>query len=144
MMTKKTEADRSAIMRAVKSVDTEPEMAVRRLVHRLGYRFRLHRKSLPGTPDLVSPRLRKVVFVNGCFWHGHNCARGGRTPKSNRDYWAAKIERNRERDQFNRDLLRALGWEVFIAWECRVKGAALKDELRAFLASPGDAGEPSD
>jgi DNA mismatch endonuclease, patch repair protein len=140
MKTKKTEIDRSAIMRAVKSADTEPEMAVRRLAHSLGYRFRLHHKSLPGKPDLVFPRLRKVVFVHGCFWHGHNCARGDRTPKSNRDYWIAKIARNRERDQVNQALLRAQGWEIFIAWECRVKSLELKDELRVFLASPSDAG----
>jgi DNA mismatch endonuclease (patch repair protein) len=128
-------------MRSVKSTDTKPEMAVRRLAHHLGYRFRLHRKSLPGTPDLVFPRLRKVVLVHGCFWHGHNCARGDRTPKNNRDYWVAKIARNRERDQRNRALLRAQGWQVFDAWECHVRGANFKDNLRAFLATPGEAGE---
>lgn len=143
MTTKKTQVDRSAIMRSVKSVDTGPEIAVRRLAHRLGYRFRLHRKSLPGTPDLVFPRLRKVVFVHGCFWHGHNCARGDRTPKSNRDYWVAKIARNRERDRRNRALLHDQGWGVFIAWECQLRGAAFKDDLRAFLAMPGDAGQHS-
>lgn len=135
MMTRKTQADRSAIMRSVKSVDTKPEVAVRRLAHRLGYRFRLHSKSLPGTPDLVFPRLRKVVFVHGCFWHGHNCVRGARTPKNNRDYWIAKIARNRERDQRNQALLQEEGWEVFNAWECRIGKAQFEDELEDFLAS---------
>ena len=130
-------------MRSVKSADTKPEMAVRRLVHRLGYRFRLHRKSLPGTPDLVFPRLRKVVLIHGCFWHGHNCARGDRTPKTNRDYWIAKIARNRERDEVNRTLLVNQGWEVYVAWECRIKGIELEEELKAFLASNCDADEHS-
>ena len=139
MKTKKTEAVRSAIMRSVKSTNTKPEMVVRRLAHRLGFRFRLHRKSLPGTPDLVFPRLRKVVFVHGCFWHGHGCARGARTPKDNRDYWVAKIARNRERDESNCALLRARGWGVYIVWECRIKNIDLEDKLRSFLASIGDA-----
>ena len=135
MKTKKTKADRSAIMRSVKSTDTKPEMAVRRLAHRLGYRFRLHCKSLPGSPDLVFTRLRKVVFVHGCFWHGHSCARGNRTPKNNRDYWVAKIARNRERDKTNRALLRAQGWGVYIVWECRIRDTNLEEKLRLFLGS---------
>jgi len=135
MKTKQSEVDRSAIMRSVKSRDTKPEMAVRQFVHRLGYRFRLHRKDLPGTPDLVFPRLRKVVFVHGCFWHGHNCVRGDRMPKSNSDYWFAKISRNRERDNQNQALLRAYGWEVFVAWECQIKSLQAKTELKAFLES---------
>lgn len=142
-MTEKNKADRSAIMRSVKSANTKPEMLVRRIVHRLGYRFRLHYKSLPGTPDLVFPRLRKVVFVHGCFWHGHSCARGARTPKSNRNYWVAKIARNRVRDQLNAALLIAQGWEVYIAWECRISGLEFEDELRAFLASTGAAADAS-
>jgi DNA mismatch endonuclease, patch repair protein len=132
---KRTEVNRSAIMRSVKSRDTKPEMAVRRFVHHLGYRFRLHRKSLPGTPDLVFPRLRKVVFVHGCFWHGHTCARGDRIPKNNRDYWTAKIAWNRERDQLNRTLLQAQGWEVYVSWECQIKSLQAKEELKAFLES---------
>jgi DNA mismatch endonuclease (patch repair protein) len=136
MKTKKTEMTRSAIMRSVKSRDTKPEMAVRQFLHRLGYRFRLHRKDLPGTPDLVFPRLKKVVFVHGCFWHGHNCARGNRIPKSNRDYWLAKISRNRERDKLNRALLQAQGWGIYIAWECQIKSLQAIRELGAFLESP--------
>jgi DNA mismatch endonuclease (patch repair protein) len=143
MMNKKTEADRSAIMRSVKSADTKPEMAVRSLVHRLGYRFRLHRKSLPGTPDLVFPRLKKAIFVHGCFWHGHSCTRGNRIPKNNRDYWVRKIERNRERDLLNRALLDAQGWGVYIAWECRIKGSELGEELREFLGAHHEVGDLS-
>jgi DNA mismatch endonuclease, patch repair protein len=85
-------------MRAVKGSDTAPEMMVRSLAHRMGYRFRLHRKDLPGKPDIVFPKLCKVVFVNGCFWHGHNCARGARAPKANAEYWRTKITRNSLRD----------------------------------------------
>lgn len=113
--------DRSAIMRAVKSKDTTPELLVRRLVHSLGFRFRLHRRDLPGNPDLTFPRLQRVIFVNGCFWHGHDCARGARIPKANRSYWTAKINRNRERDVRTRKELRALGWKVLVVWECETK-----------------------
>ena len=137
MKNKQTEVDRSAIMRSVRSKDTEPEMAVRRFVHRLGYRFRLHNKSLPGTPDLVFPRLRKVVFVHGCFWHGHGCARGSRIPKSNREYWIAKIARNRERDQLNLTKLETQGWEVCIVWECQIRNLQAQEELIAFLGAFG-------
>ena len=124
-------------MRSVRSKDTEPEMAVRRFVHRLGYRFRLHNKSLPGTPDLVFTRLRKIIFVHGCFWHGHGCARGNRMPKSNRDYWNAKITRNRERDQLNLTKLEALGWEAWIVWECQINSLQVQGALVAFLESFG-------
>jgi DNA mismatch endonuclease (patch repair protein) len=139
MKIKQTEANRSAIMRSVKSKNTGPEMAIRRFVHSLGYRFRLHRKSLPGSPDIVFPRLKKVVFVNGCFWHGHKCARGDRTPKNNHDYWISKIARNRERDQLNRNQLQKQGWEVFIVWECQIKSPQVKEELKAFLESVDQA-----
>lgn len=88
-------------MRAVKSKDTKPERIVRRLVHSLGYRFRLHRKDLPGVPDLVFPRLHKVIYVHGCFWHGHDCKRGARPPKENAECWREKIARNRKRDVFH-------------------------------------------
>ena len=85
-------------MRAVKSHDTKPELLVRRAIHCMGYRYRLHRKDLPGKPDVVFPSRKKIIFVHGCFWHGHDCARGARMPKSNRSYWVSKISRNRERD----------------------------------------------
>lgn len=135
MKNKQSDIHRSDIMRSVKSRDTTPEMIVRRFLHRLGYRFRLHRKDLAGTPDLVLPRMKMVVFVHGCFWHGHNCARGGRLPKSNRDYWIAKITRNRERDQLNRALLQAEGWKVCTVWECEIKNLQKMRELAAFLKS---------
>ena len=109
--------ERSVQMRLVRSKDTKPEMFVRRLVHRLGYRYRLHRADLPGKPDLVFPARRKVIQVNGCFWHGHNC-RLGRMPKSSLDYWQKKIARNQERDRKTISSLRGLGWKCLTIWEC--------------------------
>jgi len=125
---------RSRTMRAVKSRDTRPEMIVRRMAHALGKRFRLHRDDLPGKPDLTFPRLRKVIFVHGCFWHGHDCKRGDRQPKNNAEYWAAKIARNKARDQRSLDALRALGWQVLVIWECQIKDReALRRRLMDFL-----------
>ena len=116
-----SQRERSAIMRAVKSIDTKPELLVRRLTHALGYRYRLHRADLPGKPDLVFSSRRKVIFVHGCFWHGHNCPRGARTPKSNTDYWLRKITRNQARDQANLEALNHQGWDTLIVWECQTK-----------------------
>ena len=125
---------RSAVMRQVKGKNTSPELKVRRLLHRLGARFRLHRKDLPGAPDIVLPGRRLAIFVHGCFWHGHDCARGARTPKQNRDYWLGKIGRNRERDVVSRAALVALGWRVETIWECELKDAGvLDDRLRRLL-----------
>ncbi|MGC1782069.1 MAG: very short patch repair endonuclease [Acidobacteriaceae bacterium] len=112
---------RSRIMRAVKGKDTKPELVVRHLAYAMGYRYRLHRKDLPGKPDLVFPKLRKVIFVHGCFWHGHNCARGSRIPVQNREYWLEKIGRNRERDHGTIAALTELGWKITVLWECEVK-----------------------
>lgn len=112
---------RSRIMRAVKGRDTAPEMVVRRLAHRMGYRFRVCRKDLPGHPDIVFPRLRKVIFVHGCFWHGHDCARGARVPKENRAYWVKKVSGNRARDQKNLERLAAAGWKALVVWECTTR-----------------------
>jgi DNA mismatch endonuclease (patch repair protein) len=112
---------RSRIMRAVKATDTSPEMTVRRLVHAMGYRYRLHREGLPGKPDLVFPRLRKVIFVHGCFWHGHNCPRGARMPVRNKQYWEAKIARNVARDKRELRRLRSLGWKCLVIWECQIR-----------------------
>jgi DNA mismatch endonuclease (patch repair protein) len=128
-------AERSRIMAAVKSKDTTPELLVRRLVHSLGHRYRLHVRSLPGTPDLVFPRLRKVINVNGCFWHMHNCGRS-RIPSSRRDYWIAKIERNAARDKRTHRELRKLGWQVLVLWECQIKPSReewLRRRIAAFL-----------
>lgn len=115
---KETAEARSRMMRAVKGRDTAPEMIVRRLAHRMGYRFRVCRKDLPGSPDMVFPRLHKIIFVHGCFWHGHDCARGARVPKANRVYWLKKIAGNQMRDQKNLEKLAAAGWKTFIVWEC--------------------------
>jgi DNA mismatch endonuclease (patch repair protein) len=127
-------AKRSAVMRRVKGRDTTPELTVRRALTRLGARFRLHRKDLPGAPDVVLPGRRLVLFVHGCFWHGHDCARGARVPKQNRDYWTAKVARNRARDAANRAALDGAGWRVETLWECELKDlAALEERLRALL-----------
>lgn len=102
----------SEIMRVVKAKDTSPELVVKRIIYALGCRFRLHRRDLPGKPDLVFIRHRKVIFVHGCFWHGHDCPRGPREPKTNTEYWHSKIARNRERDIENAARLAALGWRT--------------------------------
>lgn len=109
---------RSENMRRIRSTDTEPEMAVRSLVHRLGYRFRLHRGDLPGHPDLVFPSLRKVIFVHGCFWHQHRRCADGRLPRSRESYWIPKLESNRERDKKHKTKLRGLGWRILVVWDC--------------------------
>jgi DNA mismatch endonuclease (patch repair protein) len=129
-------AIRRRTMQAVKSKDTAPELTVRRMAHRMGYRFRLHRKDLPGKPDLAFPKLHKVLFVHGCFWHGHNCARGARVPVQNRDYWIEKIARNKERDIRARAALKAIGWSSLALWECQLKDAdAARNIIRRFLES---------
>jgi DNA mismatch endonuclease (patch repair protein) len=119
-----TAETRSAVMRRVKSRDTTPERTVRRLLWRLGARYRLDRRDLPGRPDIVLAGRRLVIFVHGCFWHGHDCARGARVPKANRDYWLTKIGRNRARDTETSARLEALGWRVEVIWECELKDAA--------------------
>lgn len=130
-------AKRSWIMRQVRSTNTAPEMFVRSLAHRLGYRYRLHRRDLPGTPDLVFPSRRKVVFVHGCFWHGHTCTRGKRLPKANADYWRTKIARNQARDEDSRGRLLDLGWESLVLWECQLQAnGALERSLISFLGQP--------
>ena len=115
---------RSAVMRAVKSRDTAPELKVRRAAHALGLRFRLGRSDLPGKPDLVFPSRRIALFVHGCFWHGHDCARGARMPHTSRTYWQAKIARNMERDAASLASLRKLDWKPAVIWECETKDAA--------------------
>ena len=112
---------RSRIMRAVKWRDTGPEMLVRRLVFNMGYRYRLHCADLPGKPDLVFAGRHKIIFVHGCFWHGHDCQRGARKPKQNAAYWLAKINSNRDRDEVTLEALNKLGWRTLIIWECELK-----------------------
>lgn len=124
-------------MRAIGSRNTAPELLVRRSLHRLGYRFRLHAHALPGKPDIVFRARRKAIFVHGCFWHGHDCARGARVPKSNTPYWLAKIARNRARDARVQGELEALGWDSLTLWECEIRDAgALAEKLAAFLGPP--------
>ena len=113
---------RSSIMRAVKSKDTKPEITLRKALHALGLRYRLNVRALPGKPDLVFPKYRTVIFVHGCFWHGHDCKRGARVPKTNRAYWVEKINRNRSRDAKNERNLAAIGWRTIVIWECEVSG----------------------
>ena len=120
-------------MARVRATNTRPEIAVRRLVHGLGYRFRLHRRDLPGTPDLVLPRYRAVVFVHGCFWHQHTCRRGRRRPSSNQAYWGPKLARNVARDASAKRALEAMGWRVLTIWECEVRAADLDDRIDQFL-----------
>lgn len=120
-------------MQAVRTKDTGPERAVRSLLHQLGFRFRLHRRDLPGTPDIVLPGRRAAIFVHGCYWHGHGC-RIGRLPKSRLDYWQDKIEGNRRRDRRTAEALAALGWRVLAVWQCEIKNeAALSEKLQDFL-----------
>ena len=123
-------------MRAIRSKDTKPELVIRRLVHGMGYRYRLHRHDLPGRPDLVFPGRRKVLFVHGCFWHSHPDPRCKRShhPKTNPSYWTAKLKRNQERDRENRARLLELGWQVLVIWECEVEaGVGLADRISEFL-----------
>ncbi len=121
-------------MRRVKGRDTGPERVVRKALTTLGARYRLHRKDLPGNPDVVMPGRRLALFVHGCFWHGHDCARGARVPKQNRDYWVGKVGRNVARDARSRDAMAALGWRVETIWACELKDAAgLLERLRALL-----------
>jgi DNA mismatch endonuclease (patch repair protein) len=129
-----TAETRSRIMRAVKGRDTRPEMIVRRLLHSLGYRYRLHRGDLPGKPDIAFPARRKVVFVHGCFWHGHACARGARSPKTNTSYWSRKITSNVARDRENFKKLKNIGWSSLILWECELTDRNdVEVTLRRFL-----------
>lgn len=128
-----TPADRSALMRRIQGKNTGPELAVRSILHRLGYRFRLHRSDLPGRPDIVLPKHRKAILVHGCFWHGHTCRLGAK-PKSNEAYWLPKIARNRARDARNLEALASLGWKVLELWECEIRrGESLEDRISAFM-----------
>ena len=133
--------NRSENMRRIRSKDTVPELTVRRLAYGLGYRYRLHRKDIPGNPDLVFPSRRKVVFIHGCFWHQHPACREGRPPKSNSAYWIPKLNRNLERDKKVRTELLAAGWDVLVIWECETGDhEALRQVLLAFLGPPSSRG----
>jgi len=133
-MDKLSQASRSENMRRIRSTGMKPELAVRSIAHRMGYRFRLHAKDLPGKPDLVFRSRRKVIFVDGCFWHGHDCKEGRRVPKSNVEYWLKKIARNKQRDAEARTMLEATGWRVLVIWECE-RREQVRDKLRSFLGT---------
>jgi DNA mismatch endonuclease (patch repair protein) len=135
-MDKISVAERSVNMRAIRSKGMKPEIAVRRLAHSMGYRFRLHRKDLPGKPDMVFPSRRAVIFVHGCFWHQHPdpYCKDARLPKSNKDYWWPKLSRNQTRDAEHEAALKTQGWRVLVIWECQTMDeAALKNLLKSFL-----------
>ena len=136
-MDRLTPDHRSENMRQIRGKDTAPELAVRKLCREIGFPgYRIHRKDLPGKPDLAWIGRKHAVFVHGCFWHGHHCAEGARKPKSNRDYWIPKIERNRQRDTENIVALRAAGWNVFVVWECEInEKVRLAKKLQRFLAT---------
>lgn len=116
-----TPEQRHYCMSSIRGKDTKPELLVRRLMHALGYRYRLHVAALPGSPDIVFPSRRKVIFVHGCFWHRHRCHLGQVSPRTRREFWHQKFERNRQRDIVNRRRLRRQGWDVLMVWECQTK-----------------------
>lgn len=136
-MDKLTPGRRSENMRKIRGKDTAPELAVRKLCREIGFSgYRIHRKDLPGKPDLAWIGRKLVVFVHGCFWHGHSCAEGVRKPKSNCDYWIPKINRNKQRDAENFVGLQAAGWNILIVWECEIKEKArLSEKLQQFLVA---------
>ncbi|MEO5375536.1 MAG: DNA mismatch endonuclease Vsr [Alphaproteobacteria bacterium] len=126
---------RSALMARVKGWNTKPEMVVRSLTHGLGFRFRLHRRDLPGTPDLVFPGRRKVIFVHGCFWHRHAGCKLAAEPKTRQEFWTRKFQDNVERDRTARESLEAAGWKVLVVWECQTRApAGLAERLSEFLS----------
>lgn len=134
-----TKEQRHRCMAAIKSKDTKPEWAVRRLAFAMGFRYRLHDKRLPGKPDLVFPRLRKVIFVHGCFWHGHGYGAGRKPPATHAAFWAAKMARNKARDRRDLSALWKAGWQTLVVWECETKDPArLRTILSAFL-SPSES-----
>ncbi len=129
-----TKRQRSRVMSRIGGKDTRPELRLRSLLHGLGYRYRLHDRRLPGSPDLVFPSRSKVIFMHGCFWHRHTCRRGRSTPSSRVEFWQAKLERNRLRDRRVRRQLRALGWDVMVVWECQLADLdRLEQRIRRFL-----------
>lgn len=120
-------------MRQIQHKNTRPELIVRRIVTRLGYRYRLHVKTLPGKPDLMFRRIRRVIFVHGCFWHQHSVCREGRIPSSKTEYWSPKLLRNIERDKSHLAALSASGWQALIIWECELSDPDLPERIKSFL-----------
>lgn len=139
-----TPEQRRRNMQAIRSSNTRPEMAVRRAAHSLGLRFRLHRKDLPGKPDLVFPRFRAIVFVHGCYWHMHDCRWGQVTPRTNAEFWARKRAGNAQRDSIRIAELRATGWRVLTIWECETTNdEALRRKLKSFFRATASKTEPN-
>jgi DNA mismatch endonuclease (patch repair protein) len=126
-------AERSEIMSRVRSKDTRPEMMVRRLVHKAGFRYRLHVSNLPGRPDLVFPKRKKVIFIHGCFWHSHAGCQHARVPKSRTSFWTAKFAANKTRDERNYYALTEAGWKVLVLWECELRDPDLLEKIKDFL-----------
>jgi DNA mismatch endonuclease (patch repair protein) len=136
MADNRTPESRSALMARIGPKNTAPEIVVRRLLHRLGYRYRLHRKDLSGSPDIVLPGRRRVIFVHGCFWHAHGC-KIGRPPKSRPEFWLPKLTRNRQRDVENQEKLSAGGWSILTVWQCETRDTELlKGRLLEFFGEP--------
>ncbi len=134
-------ADRSLLMARVRTKNTTPELIVRSCLHTMGYRFRLHRRDLPGTPDIVLPKFHKVIFVHGCYWHGHGCS-SGRLPKSNVEFWESKIKLKMARDVRNLEAIRNCGWSAYVVWSCQTQSLVnLRASLLTFL-SDGHSTQP--
>ncbi|NPE55187.1 DNA mismatch endonuclease Vsr [Dickeya dadantii] len=133
-MDKITPAERSYIMSRVKGKDTQPERIVRRLIYHAGFRYRICDPRLPGKPDLVFWGKRKVIFVHGCFWHGHDGCKRASLPKSNQEFWIAKLEKNKARDSLNLSKLHEMGWKTLIVWECEIKRKEVKSLLKKLMA----------
>ena len=133
MPDKLNQAQRRICMSHNRGTDTRPEMVVRRLIFSMGYRYRLHYKRLPGKPDIVFPGRKKVIFVNGCYWHRHGCPKGCSVPETNKDFWIAKFDRTIERDKQNLQELSKLGWSVMVVWECEIREEKLQKRIQQFL-----------
>jgi len=125
--------ERSEIMSRVRHKDTKPEMVVRRLIHKAGFRYRLHVPNLPGKPDLVFPKRKKIIFIHGCFWHSHGGCHHARVPKSRTSFWATKFESNKARDARNLHALTEAGWQVLVLWECELTNPNLIEKIKDFL-----------
>ena len=138
-----TTTQRSQCMAKVKCKDTKPEKAIRSLLHRMGYRFRIHRRDLPGNPDIVLPKYKKVIFVHGCFWHGHEGCPRAKRPTSNKTFWENKLTKNIDRDRKNQLTLKELGWSYLVIWECQIKNThlvKLGNRLEKFIETSGNNG----
>lgn len=131
-----TPEQRFRCMSAIRGKNTKPEMVIRRMMHAMGFRYRLHRTDLPGKPDIVCPGLRKIILVHGCFWHMHRCRYGRVTPKTNAAFWSQKRQANKERDRLVMRCLRRQGWDVLVIWECQVGSEGLPGRIHRFLQLP--------